>query len=110
MSPSAEKSNRVRLHSKKLFNKDCIVYTERSISKEKKHYGRHYADNVTLDNKVARKTSSYFNVKLKQTKQNEETHNTSLSGIGMNDKSVMERSKSRKRMYQDKLAFNTRLI
>ena len=56
---------------------------------EKKHYGRHYADNVALDNKVSRKTSSYFNVKLGQAKQNEETHNTSLSGIGKNDKSLM---------------------
>lgn len=75
------------LHSKRLFNKDCIVYTERSISQEKKHYGRHYDDNVALDNKVARKTCSYFNVKKEQSKPVEMAHNTSLSGIGMNDKS-----------------------
>jgi hypothetical protein len=78
---------------------------ENSRLVQKKHYDRHYADNVTLENNIKHKTSAYFHIKPYNQAETDRLHNTSLSGIGMHDKSITERSMSRKRIFQNKLVF-----
>jgi hypothetical protein len=74
-------------HKKRYFDSQNMLFTENGRSTEKKHFGRHYADSVSLENKVRKSYSPYFSIKPAAPPSPNKYDNTSLHGIGTHDKS-----------------------
>lgn len=90
VNPSPEKSQleASKGHKKRYFDSQNILFTDTSRSTEKKHYGRHYADSVSLEIKVRKSHSPYFSIRPAPPPVSPSKHeNTSLLGIGLQDKS-----------------------
>jgi hypothetical protein len=106
VNPSAEKSRETAKDKKRHFNVESLVFEGPSKSAEKKHFGKHYSDSVSLDNNVRRRTCSYFNIKKEATPSPVKYENTSLTGIGAKDKSNLQQSRLCLRVYRNRLAYN----
>lgn len=84
--------------SKKVYPKHAIANADFNKATERRHYDHKFADNVQLSVSARKKNSSYLKLKT-QTDRNEsksplkEKCNTSLFGIGINEKSVSKAGK-----------------
>jgi hypothetical protein len=91
VNPSAEKSQQEGVRTaKRFYDTQSVLFSDSSRSTEKKHFGRHYSDSISLENTVRKRVSPYFSIKPSPSPSPSPTKydNTSLSGIGLKDKST----------------------